>query len=435
MNQTIRIGTRGSQLALWQANHIADLLRASGHAVELEVIRTVGDRMQSKDFVAPEGLSPNGTGIFIKEIEDALLAGRIDLAVHSLKDLPTQITPGLTLAAIPPRADARDAFVCEEHWGLHMLPSGSRVATTSPRRQAMVLALRPDLTFVEMRGNIDTRLRKWSEGEADALILASAGLDRLDRTESVHQRFAVDELTPAPGQGALALQVRCPNSEIVILSEAKDLLFASDGNDLNGGDASKGTGFSPSDDDSSENRVPQDFSLGSQSTGENRVPQGFSLGSQSTGEDRVPQGFSLGSQSTGEDRVPQGFSLGSHGAQEREGVLTPTDTQRDATIHAIIRTLNCPTTEYATQAERAVLHALGGGCQLPLGAYCQLVNDVWHLHAMIVSPDGEQVVQVLHKAPLGTPAEAFGQQVAADLAARGALELLDPHPNLDSISS
>ncbi len=403
MNQTIRIGTRGSQLALWQANHIADLLRASGHAVELEVIRTVGDRMQSKDFVAPEGLSPNGTGIFIKEIEDALLAGRIDLAVHSLKDLPTQITPGLTLAAIPPRADARDAFVCEEHWGLHMLPSGSRVATTSPRRQAMVLALRPDLTFVEMRGNIDTRLRKWSEGEADALILASAGLDRLDRTESVHQRFAVDELTPAPGQGALALQVRCPNSEIVILSEAKDLLFASDGNDLNGGDASKGTGFSPSDDDSSENRVPQDFSLGSQSTGE--------------------------------DRVPQGFSLGSHGAQEREGVLTPTDTQRDATIHAIIRTLNCPTTEYATQAERAVLHALGGGCQLPLGAYCHLVDDVWHLHAMIVSPDGEQVAQVLHKAPLGTPAEAFGQQVAADLAARGALELLDPHPNLDSISS
>ncbi len=381
MNQPIRIGTRGSQLALWQANHIAALLRANGHAVELEVIRTVGDRMQSKDFVAPQGLSPNGTGIFIKEIEDALLAGRIDLAVHSLKDLPTQITPGLTLAAVPPRADARDAFVCEEHWGLHMLPSGSRIATTSPRRQAMVLALRPDLTFVEMRGNIDTRLRKWSEGEADALILASAGLDRLGRTESVHQRFPVDELTPAPGQGALALQVRCPTPPQHCHPEpppychpepkAKDLLFASDGNDLNGGDALKGTGFSPSVEDA-----------------------------------------------------------------EKKGALAPEGkSARDATLHAIIRTLNCPTTEYATQAERAVLHALGGGCQLPLGAYCHLVDDVWHLHAMIVSPDGEQVAQVLHRAPLGTPAEAFGQQVAEDLTARGALELLDTHPNLDFIST
>jgi len=337
VNQPIRIGTRGSQLALWQANYVAGMLRAKGHSVEIEVIRTVGDRMQGKDFTSPEGLSPNGTGIFIKEIEDALLAGRIDLAVHSLKDLPTQITPGLTLAAIPVRADARDAFVCEDYWGLHMLPSGSRIATTSPRRQAMVLALRPDLTFVEMRGNIDTRLRKWSEGEADALILASAGLDRLGRTEHVHQRFSVDELTPAPGQGALALQVRCPSSAL------------------------KGTGFSPS----------------------------------------------------------------VEGAEEK-GALAPEGRGRDTTMHAIIRTLNCPTTEYATQAERAVLHTLGGGCQLPLGAFCHQVDDAWHMHAMVVSPDGEQVAQVLHKAPLSVPADIFGQQVAADLTVRGALELLTP---------
>jgi hydroxymethylbilane synthase len=308
---TIRIGTRGSQLALWQANHIAAQLRELGHTVELEIIRTVGDRMQDPNFTAPEGLSPNGTGIFIKEIEDALAAGRIDLAVHSLKDLPTELDPRFTLAAIPPRADARDAFVCEDHWGLHMLPSGARVATTSPRRQAMVLALRPDLTFVEMRGNIDTRLRKWSEGQADALILASAGLDRLGRTESVHQRFSIDEITPAPGQGALALEVRCPS------------------------------------------------------------------------------------------------------------------TANDTTIHAIIRTLNCEATEYATQAERAVLHALGGGCQLPLGAYAHLVDDHWHLHAMIASSDGEQVVQVLHKAPFGTPASDFGTTVAEDLKSRDALELLE----------
>ena len=318
---TLRIGTRGSQLALWQANHVAGQLRALGHEVEIEVIRTVGDRMQDPAFVAPpddsDGLAPNGTGIFIKEIEDALATGRIDLAVHSLKDLPTQLAERFTLAAIPPRADARDAFVCENFWGLHMLPSGSTIATTSPRRQAMLLALRPDLSFVEMRGNIDTRLRKWSEGQADALVLACAGLDRLGRTENVHQRFAVDELTPAPGQGALALEMRCP--------------------------------LHPLDTD---------------------------------------------------------------------------DPTRDPNLHALVRTLNDPSTEYATQVERAVLHALGGGCQLPLGAYCHQVDDVWHLHAMVVSPDGDQAAHVLHKVPLGTPADEFGAAVAEDLTARGALELL-----------
>jgi hydroxymethylbilane synthase len=315
--KTIRIGSRGSQLALWQANHVATQLRALGHSVEIEVIRTVGDRMQEPSFSTPDGLSPNGTGIFIKEIEDALAVGRIDLAVHSLKDLPTQIDERLFLAAIPPRADARDAFVCEDHWGLHMLPSGSTIATTSPRRQAMILALRPDVTFVEMRGNIDTRLRKWHEGQADAVVLACAGLDRLGRTENVHQRFAVDELTPAPGQGALALQVRCP--------------------------------LHPLDTD---------------------------------------------------------------------------DPTRDPAIHAAIRSLNCEATEYATQAERAVLHALGGGCQLPLGAFCHTVDDTHHLHAMVVSPDGEQVAHVVQCAPVGISANEFGAKVAEALVWRGALELL-----------
>ena len=308
---TIRIGSRGSQLALWQANHVAAQLRAHGHAVEIEVIRTSGDRLQDPAIAAVEGLSPNGTGIFIKEIEDALAAGRIDLAVHSLKDLPTEIAPQFLLAAIPARADARDAFVCEDYWGLHMLPSGARIGTTSPRRQAMLLALRPDIEFVEMRGNIDTRLRKWAEGHADALVLASAGLDRLGRTESVHQRFSVDELTPAPGQGALALETRS--------------------NHLNDG---------------------------------------------------------------------------------------------DATLFHAVRTLNDPAAEFATQAERAVLAALGGGCQLPLGAYCHAVDDHWHLHAMVAAPDGEGVAHLVHKAPLGVPAEELGQAVAAELTARGALELL-----------
>jgi hydroxymethylbilane synthase len=327
-NLTIRIGSRGSKLALWQANHVAALLRANGHTVEIEVIRTAGDRLQDPAFVAANseaGLSPNGTGIFIKEIEEALAAGRIDLAVHSLKDLPTEIDPRFTLAAIPPRADARDAFVCESSWGLHMLPSGARVATTSPRRQAMLLALRPDLTFVEMRGNIDTRLRKWSDGEADALVLASAGLDRLGLTEHVHQRFSVDELTPAPGQGALALQVRSPQHP-----------------------------------------------------------------------------------------------------------LDTEDPTRDPAIHAAVRALNCATTEYAVTAERAVLAALGGGCQLPLGAYCHKVTastegieaEIHHLHAMVVSPDGDQVAHVVQRAPVITAAADLGQSVAEALIARGALELL-----------
>ncbi len=205
-NAPIRIGSRGSQLALWQANHILYRLRDAGYAVELEVIRTTGDRMQQPGFVPPAGL--DGKGIFIKEIEEALEAGRIDLAVHSLKDLPTTLAPQFTLAAIPKRADARDVWVCEEFWGLHTLPEGGRIGTTSPRRKAQLLAMRPDVAFVEIRGNIDTRLKKLAAGQCDALVLAAAGLDRLDRAEWVHQRFALDELCPAPGQGALALETR-----------------------------------------------------------------------------------------------------------------------------------------------------------------------------------------------------------------------------------
>jgi hydroxymethylbilane synthase len=318
---TIRIGSRGSQLALWQANHVAAQLRSNGHTVEIEVIRTVGDRMQEPGFVTPatfdDGSPLDAKGIFIKEIEDALASGRIDLAVHSLKDLPTTLEERFTLAAIPPRVDARDAFVCEKHWGLHMLPSGATIATTSPRRQAMLLALRPDIRFVEMRGNIDTRLRKWSEGQSDALVLASAGLDRLGRTEHVHYRFSVDELTPAPGQGALGLETRCPKHP-----------------------------------------------------------------------------------------------------------LDTEDPARDPYVYAAVRALNDADAEFATQAERAVLNALGGGCQLPLGAYCHLADEQWHLHGMVVSRDGEQMAQVVKRSPVGTAAVDLGASVADTLIARGAMELL-----------
>ena len=348
---TIRIGSRGSQLALWQANHIAGQLRALGHNAEIEVIRTTGDRMQSSAGShgasgdgaggTPGGLSPNGTGIFIKEIEDALAAGRIDLAVHSLKDLPTEIDPRFTLAAIPARADARDAFVCEEFWGLHMLPAGARIGTTSPRRQAMILTLRPDLNFVEMRGNIDSRLRKHSEGQADALVLASAGLNRLGRTENVHQRFSVDELCPAPGQGALALETRTPLHE------------------LHGDDAPKAAS----------------------------------------------------------SRLAASSTLDGNLAQAGNPA-------RDSALHAAIRMLNDPAAEFAVTAERAVLAALGGGCQLPLGAYCHAADEQWHLHAMVVSPDGEQVAHVIHCAPSGISAGELGAAAAETLTARGALQLL-----------
>ncbi len=137
--------------------------------------------MQQPGFVPPPNL--DGKGIFIKEIEEALEEGRIDLAVHSLKDLPTKLAPQFTLAAIPKRVDARDVWVCDAYWALHTLPAGGRIGTASPRRRAQILALRPDVTFVEIRGNIDTRLKKLEQGQCDALVLAAAGLDRLKRAE------------------------------------------------------------------------------------------------------------------------------------------------------------------------------------------------------------------------------------------------------------
>jgi hydroxymethylbilane synthase len=312
---SIRIGSRGSQLALWQANHVADTLRRHGHTVEIEIIRTTGDRMQQPGFVLPPG--QDGKGIFIKEIEEALAAGRIDLAVHSLKDLPTELDERFALAAILPRADPRDAFVCEPYWALHTLPHGGRVGTTSPRRRAQLLALRPDLQFVETRGNIDTRLRKLDEGVCDALVLACAGLDRLGRTESVHQRFAVDELTPAPGQGALALETRSPRH-----------------------------------------------------------------------------------------------------------ALDTDDAARDPAIYSAIALLDDPQTRFATGAERAFLAAMGGGCDLPLGAFCSPIEQDWLLHAQVLRPDGEQSVQIALASQPGEPAAELARRAAEILIARGALDLL-----------
>jgi hydroxymethylbilane synthase len=204
----LRIGSRGSKLALWQAHYIADRLRAAGHDVTIEIIRTLGDAMQHVPFAQVGDAGGDGKGMFTKEIEEALLAGRIDLAVHSLKDLPTELATPFAIAAIPERVDPRDAFVSVHHESFASLPQGARIGTSSLRRQAQLRAERPDVQCLEFRGNVDTRLRKLIEGQVDAIILASAGLERLGLTEYRRECFSPLVLCPAAGQGALAIETR-----------------------------------------------------------------------------------------------------------------------------------------------------------------------------------------------------------------------------------
>lgn len=199
----LRIGSRGSQLALWQANHIAGLLRGQGHGVEIEIIKTTGDRMQEVTFA-----QVGSKGMFTKEIEEALAEDRVDLAVHSLKDLPTELAELFTIAATPPRADPRDVFVSLKCANLAALPLGARVGTSSQRRRAQLKALRPDIEAVEFRGNVDTRLRKLADGQVDGILLAAAGLDRLEKTEWLRERLDPKDFCPAAGQGALAIETR-----------------------------------------------------------------------------------------------------------------------------------------------------------------------------------------------------------------------------------
>jgi hydroxymethylbilane synthase len=205
----IRIGSRGSQLALWQANHVAGLLEAQGHEVAIEVIKTTGDRLQEVTF-AQVGTK----GMFTLEIEEALADGRVDLAVHSLKDLPTELPPQFMLGATPARVDPRDVVVSREYASLQDLPEGARVGTSSLRRRAQLRGIRPDLECVEFRGNVDTRLRKLGEGQAAAIVLAAAGLDRLDKTEWVRERLEPEVMCPAPGQGALGIEIRAEDARM-----------------------------------------------------------------------------------------------------------------------------------------------------------------------------------------------------------------------------
>ena len=294
----LRIGSRGSQLALWQAHHISGLLQQRGHQVEIEIIKTTGDK------ITDVALAKVGTkGMFTKEIEEALLDRRVDLAVHSLKDLPTELAPEFEIAAITKRENPCDAFLSRHFSSIDELPQRARVGTSSLRRQAQLKALRPDLNIFPLRGNVDTRLRKLEEGEYDAIILASAGLNRLGRTEWVRAILSVDVMCPAVGQGALGIEIR------------------------NG------------------------------------------------------------------------------------------DTQTGAHLEF----LNDEAARAATTCERALLNQLGGGCQVPIGAYAESKDGAIHLTAVVARPDGSQV---LREQESGSDPAKLGEKVGRRLLERGGDRIL-----------
>ena len=205
----IRIGTRASALALAQATSVASALRAHGHDTEIVPMRTEGDRLAAARLAAV-----GGKGLFVREIEDALLACSVDVAVHSLKDLPAELPDGLTLAVFPAREDPRDVIVTRGPGGLEGLPAGAVVGTSSPRRRALLLAARPDLAVEPVRGNVDTRLRKLETGACDAVVLAAAGLRRLEITPPHADALAVDVFVPAVGQGILGVEARASDERV-----------------------------------------------------------------------------------------------------------------------------------------------------------------------------------------------------------------------------
>ncbi|SHL90595.1 hydroxymethylbilane synthase [Rhodanobacter sp. OK091] len=216
---TLRIATRKSALALWQAEHVATLLRAAhpGLTVDLVPMSTRGDEILDQPLA-----TIGGKGLFLKELEMAMLEGRADLAVHSLKDVPAQLEPGFVLPAILPRADAADAFVSNDHADLLALPQGARVGTSSLRRQAQLRALRPDLVLLDLRGNVGTRLGKLDAGDYDAVVLACAGLERLGLAARIRSRLAAPDWLPAPGQAAIAIEACDNNLGVLSLLAALD---------------------------------------------------------------------------------------------------------------------------------------------------------------------------------------------------------------------
>jgi hydroxymethylbilane synthase len=295
----LRIGSRGSQLALWQAHHISDLLRAHGHIVELEIIKTTGDK------ITDVALAKVGTkGMFTKEIEEALAENRIDLAVHSLKDLPTELGADFEIAAITTREDPRDVFCSVKFAGIEALPYQANVGTSSLRRQAQLKALRQDLQIQPLRGNVDTRLRKLESGEYEAIILAAAGLNRLGKTQLVRQVIPIEAMTPAAGQGALAIEIR------------------------------KG----------------------------------------------------------------------------------------DTVTRAVVAFLDDDAARATTTCERALLRKLGGGCQVPIGAFAEVKGGGLRLSALVAHPDGAKVLRETRE---GDDPVRLGEEVGEILLRRGGNVILD----------
>ncbi|MGB9455297.1 MAG: hydroxymethylbilane synthase [Bryobacteraceae bacterium] len=291
------IASRGSQLALWQARWVESKLAALGHDCRIEIVKTTGDRITDVPLA-----QVGGKGLFTKEIEEALLDGRADLAVHSLKDLPTELPAGLGLAAVPEREDARDAVVGKR---LADLAPGARVGTSSLRRAAQLRKLRPDVAIEPVRGNLDTRLRKLAEGRYDAILLAAAGLKRLGWEDRIAEILPASAMCSAVGQGALAIEAR-PG----------------------------GAGWKA------------------------------------------------------------------------------------------CRPLDHPPTRAAVAAERGLLAALGGGCQVPIGAHATVEGGRLHLIAVVASPDGSVLIRGEAEGD-AADAEGVGRRLGADLLARGAKEILD----------
>lgn len=299
MTTNLRVGSRGSQLALWQAHHVSGLLRDRGLEVEIEIIKTTGDK------ILDVALAKVGTkGMFTKEIEEALAEGRIDFAVHSLKDLPTELSPEFEIAAVTARENPRDVFLSVRYDSIMALPRAARVGTSSLRRQAQLKALRPDLDIVPLRGNVDTRVRKLEEGEYAAILLAAAGLNRLGKTQLVKEVLPESIMCPAAGQGALAIEVR---------------------------------------------------------RGDNRM--------------------------------------------------------RD-----ILSFLDDHDSRISTAAERALLNQLGGGCQVPIGAFAEVKIDGVHLMAICARPDGSEI---LREAQVGRDAIQLGESVGKALLSQGATKILE----------
>ncbi|MFD6858967.1 hydroxymethylbilane synthase [Rhodococcus sp. NPDC060086] len=214
--RTLRIGTRGSVLATTQAGTVRDALISAGHPAELVIITTKGD-------VTPGPVQRIGVGVFTAELREALLAGEVDLAVHSYKDLPTQQDPRMVIAAVPPREDPRDALVARDGLVLGELPPGSKVGTSAPRRRAQLAALGLGLQLEPLRGNIDTRIGKVDSGELDAIVIARAGLSRIGRLDRVTEALEPVQMLPAPSQGALAVECRAEDTALIeVLAELDD---------------------------------------------------------------------------------------------------------------------------------------------------------------------------------------------------------------------